>query len=208
MACRFELATLENSFAKHHAAAHLTSDAVGFAVAMAWAAAAIVRAKITAGGGGLVVVAPYAALAAAVALAATAHGFLRGTYLRRRAPIVIVLRMLAIAAGVALHFCVAKADSASFATVSLGATILPFHFVQMTLLPLIWRLRARQHLVLNLASLAAAASCNGRLAAALLSQPAAASLEPSGPTGELLMVVVWLAAQGCLPTWSLTSSGW
>ena len=197
MVCRFELASLEMSFAKHHAAAHLTSDAVGFVLAMAWAAAAIVRTKLSSEGSGLLACAPHAALAAAVALAATAHSLVRSTYLSWRTPIIVVLRVLAVAAGIALHFSVATAASTSVATIALGGAMLPLQYFQLTLLPLIWRLRARQHLVLNVASLAAVASCNGRLAAAVLAQPAAAKLVAAGHTRELMTVIAWLVAQVC-----------
>ena len=198
MVCRFELASLENSFAKHHAAAHLTSDAVGFALAMAWAAAAIVRTKASSEGSGLLACAPHMILAAAVALAATAHSQLRSTYLKRRAVIIVVLRVLAVAAGIVLQFSVATAASAGAATVALGVAMLPLQYFQLTLLPLVWRLRARQHLVLNLASLAAVAACDGRLAAAVLAQPPAAKLVASGHAGELMTVIAWLAAQVCI----------
>ena len=207
MVCRFELASLENSFVKHHAAAHLTSDAVGFALAMAWAAAAIVRTKSSSEGNGLLACAPHMALAAAVAMAAIAHSQLRSTYLKQRAAIIVVLRVLAVAAGIALQFSVATAAGAGAATVALGAAMLPLQYFQLTLLPLVWRLRARQHLVLNLASLAAVASCNGRLAAAVLAQPPAAKLVSSGHAGELMTVIAWLAAQVCiLPCRSVAGS--
>ena len=195
MVCRFELASLESSFAKAHAAAHLTSDAVGFAFAMAWAAAATVRTKLA--GGSLLACGPHFALAAALAAAAATHSLHRSTYLQLRAAILAALRLLAIAAGLSLNFCVAASDGARLTTVSLAAVVLPFHFVQLTLLPMVWRLRARQHLVLNLVSLSAVATCNARLASAALAQPAAAGLA-SIASAELLLVVAWLAAQVCL----------
>ena len=206
MVCRFELASLENSFAKHHAAAHLTSDAVGFALAMAWAAAAIVRTKSSSEGSGLLACAPHAAFAAAVALAATAHSLQRSTYLKWRAHIIVVLRVLAVVAGIALQFSVASAANTRITTVALGAAMLPLQYFQLTLLPLVWRLRARQHLVLNLASLAAVASCDGRLAAVVLAQPDAAKLVPTGHAGELMTVIAWLAAQVCLRRYCSVSS--
>ena len=193
MVCRFELASLESSFAKAHASAHLTSDALGFAFAMAWTAAATVRTKL-AGGSGFLACSPYAALAAAVAVAAAVHSLRRGAYLQWRAAILATLRLLAVAAGVTLNFQVAVLDNARLETVSLAAVVLPLHFVQLTLLPLVWRLRARQHLVLNLASLAAVAACNARLASLALTQPAAAGLLAS-PSAEFLLIVAWLATQ-------------
>ena len=192
MVCRFELASLESSFAKAHAAAHLTSDAVGFAFTMAWAAAATARTKLA--GDGFLACGPYVALAVAVAVAAATHRLRRGAYLQWRVAILAVLRLLAVAAGVSLNFQVAASDSARLATVSLAAVVLPFHFVQLTLLPLAWRLRARQHLVLNLASLAVVAVCDARLASTALAHPAAAGFA-SGASAELLLVVAWLAAQ-------------
>jgi hypothetical protein len=207
MVCRFELASLESSFAKAHAAAHLTSDAVGFAFTMAWAAAATARTKLA--GGGFLSCGPYVALAAAVAIAAATHRRRRSAYLRWRVAILSALRLLAVAAGVLLNLQVAASNSGRLATISLAAVVLPFHFVQLTLLPLVWRLRARQHLVLNLLSLAAVATCNARLASAALAQPAAAGLA-SGGSAEMLLVVTWLVAQVCPPPplCSMASTCW